>query len=129
MKTSSLWINATESIIMKNSIYQINKGINKSIEFHGLKAQWIWWFGGLIIGLMLLFSGMYICGVATVICLGITGGSAFWGSIKIFALSKRYGENGLKKVIAFRRLPKHLRSYSRKIYTKWVKDQNQGGRE
>ncbi|MEO7488719.1 MAG: DUF4133 domain-containing protein [Ferruginibacter sp.] len=26
---------------MSNSVYQINKGINKSIEFKGLKAQYI----------------------------------------------------------------------------------------
>ena len=27
---------------MGNSVYQINKGINKAIEFKGLKAQYIW---------------------------------------------------------------------------------------
>src|SRR3954462_13655695 len=101
---------------MKTSIYQINKGINKSIEFRGLKAQWIWWFGGLVIGLMLQFSIMYICGFGTLICLGITAGLAIWGSIRIFSMSSKYGEHGLKKVMVFRRLPKHLRSYSRKIY-------------
>ena len=27
------------------SVYQINKGINTSIEFKGLKAQYIWYHG------------------------------------------------------------------------------------
>lgn len=31
---------------MSNSVYQINKGINKPIEFKGLKAQYIWYLGG-----------------------------------------------------------------------------------
>ncbi|HMT97439.1 MAG TPA: DUF4133 domain-containing protein, partial [Ferruginibacter sp.] len=31
---------------MSNSVYQINKGINRSIEFKGLKAQYIWYLGG-----------------------------------------------------------------------------------
>jgi len=101
---------------MKTSIYQINKGINKSIEFRGLKAQWIWWFGGLVTGLMLLFSIMYICGLGTVVCMGVTGTLAFWGSIRIFSLSKKYGENGWKKMIAYRRLPRQLRIYSRRMF-------------
>ena len=31
---------------MANSVYKINKGINKPIEFKGLKAQYIWYLGG-----------------------------------------------------------------------------------
>lgn len=114
---------------MKTSIYQINKGINKSIEFKGLKAQWIWWFAGLVISLMLLFSIMYICGLSTLICLGITGGLATWGSIQIFRLSGKYGENGLKKVMAYRRLPKQLRIHSRQVFISlgWSAKKNEKG--
>jgi hypothetical protein len=101
---------------MKNSIYQINKGINKSVEFHGLKAQYIWYFAGLVIGLMVLFAILYIAGAGTVICLGMTGGLAAWGSFRIFSLSARYGEHGLMKLVASRRVPKVLRSYSRKLF-------------
>ncbi|MDT3402317.1 DUF4133 domain-containing protein [Mucilaginibacter terrae] len=101
---------------MKTSIYPINKGINKSIEFRGLKAQWIWWFGGLVIVLMLLFTVMYICGLGTLFCLASTGILAFWGSLKVFSLSKKYGEHGLKKMLAYRRLPKQVRISSRSVY-------------
>jgi hypothetical protein len=101
---------------MKTSIYQINKGINKSIEFRGLKAQYIWWFGGLVIGLLLLFSVMYICGCGTVLCLAITGGTAAWGSLRIFSMSRRYGENGLRKALARKRLPRHIRVYDRSVF-------------
>ena len=47
---------------MSNSVYQINKGINKSIEFKGLKAQYIWYFAGGVIALLILFAIMYIIG-------------------------------------------------------------------
>lgn len=101
---------------MKTSIYQIHKGINRSIEFRGLKAQYIWWFGGLVIGLLILFSAMYICGLGTMLCLGVTGGLAVWGSLQVFRLSKKHGEHGLMKMIAFKRLPKSLRIYNRSVF-------------
>ncbi len=41
---------------MANSVYQINKGINQSIEFKGLKAQYIWYLGGGVIALLIIFA-------------------------------------------------------------------------
>ena len=41
---------------MSNSVYQINKGINKPIEFKGLKAQYIWYLGGGLVALLILFA-------------------------------------------------------------------------
>jgi hypothetical protein len=107
---------------MNNSIYHINKGINKSIEFRGLKAQYIWYFGGLIVGLMTLFAILYIAGAGTIICLCLTGGMGAFGGIKIFALSQKYGEHGLMKAMAKRRVPKVLKSYSRKFFQNLEKE-------
>jgi hypothetical protein len=101
---------------MSNSIYTINKGINKSIEFRGLRAQYIWYFGGLVIALMILFAVLYIAGAGTLISLGLTGGLAALGGIRIFALSRRYGEHGMMKAIAKRKVPRVLKSYSRKFF-------------
>ena len=56
---------------MSNSVYAVNKGINKSIEFKGLKAQYIWYLGGGIITLLILFAIMYIIGLNTFVCMGI----------------------------------------------------------
>jgi hypothetical protein len=58
---------------MSNSVYQINKGINQSIEFKGLKAQYIWYLGGGVIALMILFAILYIAGLSSFICIGIIG--------------------------------------------------------
>ncbi|MEO7979194.1 DUF4133 domain-containing protein, partial [Flavobacterium sp.] len=56
---------------MSNSVYQINKGINQSIQFKGLKAQYIWYLGGGVIVLMILFAIMYIAGLPSLICIAI----------------------------------------------------------
>jgi hypothetical protein len=101
---------------MNNSIYQINKGINKSIEFRGLRAQYIWYFAGLVLLLMVVFAALYIAGAGTIICLAVCGSSATFGSIKIFALSRKYGEHGLMKAIAKKSVPRVLKSYGRRFF-------------
>ena len=110
---------------MNNSIYNINKGINKSIEFRGLRAQYIWYFAGMVIGLMILFAALYICGVNIYICLVLIGGATTGGTIKIFALSHEYGEHGLMKAMAKKRVPKVLKSYSRRFFQNLTINENQ----
>lgn len=101
---------------MNNSIYPINKGINKSIEFRGLRAQYIWYFAGLVMGSLIVFAALYILGAGTMTCLSVTGGAAAYGSIKIFGLSRKYGEHGLMKAAARKRIPRVLKSYSRRFF-------------
>lgn len=101
---------------MNNSIYYINKGINKSIEFRGLRAQYIWYFGGMVIILMILFAVLYIAGTNTYICMALVGGAAVTGSARLFALSHKYGEHGLMKALAQKRVPKVLKSYTRRNF-------------
>ena len=48
---------------MSTSVYHISKGINKPLEFKGLKAQYIWYLGGGLVALLILFAIMYISGV------------------------------------------------------------------
>lgn len=103
---------------MNNSVYKINKGINKSIEFRGLKAQYIWYFGAGVIGLLILFAILYILGVNSFICIGIIliAGTAL--TIKIYALSNKYGQYGMMKKLARRGVPKIVRSKNRAIFFK-----------
>ncbi len=109
---------------MNNSIYHINRGVNKSIEFKGLRAQYIWYFAGLVIMLMILFAALYIAGTNVYVCMALIGSAATGGSIKIFALSHKYGEHGLMKTMAFKRIPKVLKSYSRRIFQQLNKQEN-----
>lgn len=103
---------------MSNSVYTVNKGINKSIEFKGLKAQYIWYLGGGVIALLILFAIMYIIGINSFICLGIILIGGIVLVINIYALSNKYGEHGMMKAMAKRSVPKVLKSYSRKAFLK-----------
>lgn len=101
---------------MGNSVYQINKGVNKSIEFHGLKAQYIWYFCGGIVALLFLFTIMYIIGIQSFICIGVTVGAGAFLTMRVFSLSNKYGEHGLMKKMAKRSVPRSVRSYSRGVF-------------
>lgn len=106
---------------MANSVYRINKGINKPIEFKGLKAQYIWYLGGGVITLLILFAILYIAGVNTYVCLALilVAGSAL--TTWIYSLSNRYGEFGMMKKMAGTSIPKCLKSHSRKAFIKLSK--------
>lgn len=103
---------------MANSVYHINKGINKSIEFRGLKAQYIWYFGAGVLILMMLFSVLYIIGMNTFLCLAIIGGAGTILVMKLYGWSNKYGQYGMMKAIANRKIPKAIKSYSRRIFQK-----------
>lgn len=102
--------------IMANSVYQINKGINRSIEFKGLKAQYIWYLGGGVIILMIVFAAMYILGVPSLLCIGIIASSGTGLVMKIYGMSHKYGEHGMMKALAKRQVPKAVKVYSRKVF-------------
>lgn len=101
---------------MSNSVYHINKGINQSIEFKGLKAQYIWYLGGGVIVLLFLFSAMYIIGLPSLVCIAIVGISGAILVMKVYAMSRKYGEHGMMKALAKRQVPKAVRTHSRKIF-------------
>lgn len=101
---------------MSNSVYKINKGINQSIEFKGLKAQYIWYLGGGVIILMILFAGMYIIGLPSLVCIGIIGIAGSTLVVKVYRLSHKYGEYGMMKALARKQVPKAVKCYSRKIF-------------
>lgn len=106
---------------MATSVYTINKGINKPIEFKGLKAQYIWWLGGGLLALLIIFAILYICGVNTFICLAIIVGSGTALFMHVYKLSRKYGEHGMMKSLAKRSIPTVVKSYSRKVFTSLCK--------
>jgi len=111
------------------SVYQINKGINKPVEFKGLKSQYIWYLGAGILALIILFAAMYITGVSTVICMVVILAAGTGLVMKVYQLSNKYGEHGLMKAIARRSTPKAVRSFSRKIFFKESLTKNNYGKK
>ncbi len=97
---------------MSNSVYQINKGINKSIEFKGLKAQYIWYLGGGLVVLLMLFAILYITGLNIFLCLPVIAILTTTLFMHIYKLSRKYGEYGMMKKIARKAIPNCIKCYS-----------------
>lgn len=98
------------------SVYHINKGINKPIEFKGLKAQYIAYLAGGLVLLLILFAAMYIIGINLFICLFVivAAGTALF--VTVYHLSNKYGQFGLLKKAARGYIPYSIKFRSRKIF-------------
>ena len=104
---------------MKNDSYTINRGVNRPIMFRGLKAQYIWWLGGGIAGLLLAFAGLYIGGINPFVCLIVIGLAGLVLFRQVYGMSRRYGEHGLMKKQAARRIPERIKISTRKTFKAW----------
>jgi hypothetical protein len=106
---------------MTGSVYTLNKGINKPIEFKGLKAQYIWYLGGGLLVLLILFAVLYISGVHPFICLGLITlmGTGLFGYV--YRLSRTYGMYGMMKAMARKRMPRRIKIDTRKPFTKRIR--------
>ena len=100
-----------------SSVYQINKGINQSIEFKGLKAQYIWYLGGGVVGLMIVFAVLFIVGIPSLVCVALIGTAGTVMVIKIYKMSGQYGEFGMMKALAARQIPKCVKVRSRAVFS------------
>ncbi len=88
--------------------YSINKGIGKSVEFKGLKSQYLFLFAGGLLAVFVLFVILYMIGIDQWICIGfgvIAASVLVWMT---FNLNAKYGEYGLMKLMAKRQHPRYL---------------------
>lgn len=99
--------------------YHINKGIGRTVEFKGLKAQYLFIFAGGLLGLLIVVMIMYMAGVSTYFCLGSGGISASLLIWQTFSLNRKYGEHGLMKLGANKKHPKYI--ISRKSIFRYLK--------
>ena len=87
------------------SKYSINRGIGKSVEFKGLKSQYLFIFCGGLLAVFVVFVILYMMNVGQWICIGfgsITASALVWFT---FTLNRNYGEHGLMKLFAKRQHP------------------------
>jgi hypothetical protein len=99
---------------MERISYTINKGVNRSIEFRGLKGQYIYYLAGGLTILLIAFSVLYIVAVPVYLLLPGVGIAGFGLFSVVFRLSHRYGEHGLMKALARRQVPAAIYCLSRK---------------
>lgn len=107
--------------------YPVNKGIGRSVEFKGLKAQYLFIFVGGLLALFILFVILYMVGIDQWTCIGFGVVSAFLLVWRTFALNARYGEHGLMKLGASRNRPKYL--INRRRITRLFKINNEKRKE
>ncbi|MCF3109605.1 DUF4133 domain-containing protein [Niabella sp. CC-SYL272] len=100
---------------MANSTYNINKGINKPIEFKGLKAQYIAYLAVGLVSLLLVFAILYLVGFSVYVILPLVGTGGAVMVNYLYKYSRRYGPHGLMKEAAYRQVPEALKS--RRLYT------------
>ena len=98
--------------------YNINKVIGKSVEFKGLKAQYLFIFAGGLLAVFVVFVILYMAGIDQWFCIGfgiIAASVLVWLT---FNLNAKYGEHGLMKVLAKRQHPRFLinRKNSRRLF-------------
>jgi len=98
------------------AVYHINKGINKPIEFKGLRAQYIAYLAVGLVLLLIGFAVLYICGVSLWVILPVIIGLGTALFFIVFRLSHKYGEHGLMKYFAKKQLPAALKFRSRKLF-------------
>ena len=72
------------------SEFSINRGIGKSVEFKGLKAQYLFIFIGGLLALFVLFIIMYLVGINQWVCIGFGGIAATVLVWQTFALNAKY---------------------------------------
>ncbi|WP_316795483.1 DUF4133 domain-containing protein [Pedobacter agri] len=99
--------------------YNINKGIGRTVEFKGLKAQYLFIFAGGLLGILILIMILYMVGVNSYICLFIGTGGASLIVWKTFLLNRKYGQHGLMKVGAVKNHPRYI--ICRKSIHRYVK--------
>jgi hypothetical protein len=88
--------------------YNINKGIGKSVEFRGLKSQYLFIFAGGLLSVFILFVILYMAGVGQWLCIGLGVTAASTLVWLTFRLNDKYGEHGLMKLRAKRGHPRFL---------------------
>ena len=88
--------------------WDINKGIGRTVEFKGLKAQYLFLFAGGLLAVFVLVVVCYLCGMSQWLCLGIGLVGATLVVWQTFAMNRKYGQYGLMKQGAIRMHPRYL---------------------
>ena len=88
--------------------FEINKGVGRTAELKGLKAQYLFLFAGGLLAVFFLVVILYLCGISQIACLviGVVGVSlVVW---QTFTMNRKYGQYGLMKKGAVRMHPRYL---------------------
>ncbi|GGG59781.1 DUF4133 domain-containing protein [Hymenobacter glacieicola] len=102
--------------------YDLNRGINKPVEFKGLVGNNIYFLVAGISLTFVLFVTLYMLGVPLLLTLLLTfaAGGGMWAGV--FALNRKYGEHGLMKASARRSSPKYITNRQSRLFQQLNQD-------
>ena len=90
------------------SEYPVNRGIEKPVEFKGLKSQYLFIFCGGLLAVFVVFIVLFMAGVNQGICLAFSETASLLLEWQTFRLNARYGTHGLMKAAARKRHPRFI---------------------
>jgi len=102
---SPVWvITVGNALLLLWAGWKIEKGVGRTVEFKGLKAQYLFLFAGGLLATFLLVVVCYMCGMDQYLCLGLGATGTTLVVWQTFALNRRFGRYGLMKRAAVRKL-------------------------
>lgn len=102
--------------------YQVNRGVGRSVEFFGLRAQYVMYLV-LLVFFIIIFSFILSIFLNAVLALFI-GVIAFLLALwSCYFLNNNYGVNGLTQKLASKSVVRHI-SVTKRVY-QIVKDKNE----
>lgn len=96
--------------------YAVHRQANRPLEFRGLVGRYIFYAGALAVLSLLLCASLFVTGLSSWICLPLCLGGGICGILRLYVLSKRYGEKGWRKLMLARRNPSGVRYSSRRPF-------------
>jgi len=99
-----------------STVYHIHRAIARAVIFKGFQAQYILYAAAALIADLLLFIILYCCKVNPWVCIPFAIALGAAALYVIGRLSRKYGANGLAKLRAARRMPRHIFCPSRRPF-------------
>lgn len=95
---------------------RIHQGLDQEMEFKGLKAPFLYYMLGLMLGVILLFLILQGLGNPPIISGFISVGLLTWLGSKIYSMNRELGRDGLMKRLAYRQVPMCIRIKDRGLF-------------
>lgn len=90
--------------------FRINKGIGRTVELYGLKAQYLFVFAGGLLAALILVMVLYMAGLSPYACIGFGAVGCTLIVWQTFRLNRKYGQHGVMKLAARKKHPKYILS-------------------
>jgi hypothetical protein len=100
----------------KNSTYEINRGVNSTVEFNGIQGKFLYYVVGVLFGSFILFIILNAVVGSSMIAILLAGGIGAWGWVKVTSISKENGIYGLDKKMVQGKASKVYQVTSRRVF-------------